>query len=718
MGFKRELRQLFNRLTVRHGPLRVNVTIGWLLFALLTILGTVLISELYTRPSLIEGLEGGAREQADRLATRLLLVWLLMEFVLAALVFTVLHHGVIVPVESFRRNTKSMLGTREEQSAQVLSLNYELRRRTDQLSATLDDNDQLRERMTEVEQAVGHQLIASQNLVGNLSDLVAYVDVDGLITEASPLLCEFLQRHRSAVIGQPFSECFDLYDCYRDNPQEYPLHYLIDDTLRQRSSVPRLSEVLLMTARKEPRRISLRTVCALAGDGTPIGVVVRILDLPSAVQPADPQGSTGAGRLDAITGLHSEKLFDLRMREIIGISRSQNVSHALLLCSPDRLAEVIEAHGLRAGNEVLWRTARLLEEHLPAEVELYRVGLDVIGLLCPFSELLQQGDLADRICHAAAARPFVWGESQHDSTISIGGVEVNSLSEGVEPLLQKAHRAVISARHAGGGIVQLDVPDEILTRRRRQDDDWVSWLLPRLEGGFAHLSSQSILPLAGSATRKPMFEVFIRIEDDDGIWITPEFYMPALERRQLSHKLDLWVIERVLVEMTHQKSLQEDYECACINLSGWSLCEPTFGEEVRALISRMGVPHHKLCFELTEQQVASHLSETLRFMRAVQPLGVRFSLDRYRAMGGLHGLKDAPLDFVKIHPSLTANLRNEPADPVELLHLSWVNKVCLARGITTVALGIEHEQTLRALKALDIQFAQGVAVNKIGPVVT
>ena len=505
--------------------------------------------------------------------------------------FAILHYGVIVPVESFRRSTKSVLGNREDQSSQVLSLNYELRRRNDQLNATLDDNELLRERVTAVEQEVDTQLIATQNLVSNLSDLVAYVDVDGRIAEASPSLCEFLQLHRTAVIGQPFGECFHLYDSYRDNPEEYPLLYLLDDTLRQRSSVPRLSEVLLITARKEQRKVNLRTVCALAADGTPVGVVVRILELGLATARAEPLtlGSSDATRLDPVTGLYSEKIFDLRMREIIGIARTQNVSHALLLCSPDKLAEVVEAHGLRAGNEVLWRTARLLEEHVPGQVELYRVGLDVIGLLCPFADLTSQGDLADLLCHAAAARPFVWGESQHDSSLSIGGVEVNSLSEGVEPLLEKAHRAVISARHAGGGIVQLDVPDEILTRRRRQDDDWVSWLLPRLDGGFAHLSSQSILPLAGSS-QGPMFEVFIRIEDDDGVWITPDFYMPALERRQLSHKLDLWVIERVLAELAGHPRLQEEYECACINLSGWSLCEPSFGEAVSTLIARSGVP--------------------------------------------------------------------------------------------------------------------------------
>ncbi len=712
-----QLRNFISRMTVRHGPLRVNVTIGWLILSILTITATVLISEGFARPQVL-GLLGKAGDSgAEGFVNRLLLLSLVVQLLLAGLVFAILHYGVIVPVESFRRNAKGLLGDRQEQSAQAVSLGYELRRRTDQLQAALDDNELQREQVAAAERKATTHVATTQNLISNLSDLVAYIDVHGHVTEASPLLCEFLQLHRSAVIGVNFNDVFLLFDSYRDNPREYPLNYLIDDVLKQRSSVPRISEVLLITARKEECKISLRTVCAMEADGTPIGVVVRILD--HASNPAKAASAPiDANQTDPVTGLHSEERFDLRMREIIDIARNQKISHALLLCSPDNLAGIIEEHGLRAGNEVLWRTARLLEEHVPGEVELYRVGLDVIGLLCPFSDLARQGDLADRICHASAARPFVWGESQHDATLSIGGVEVDSLSEGVEPLLQKAHRAVISARHAGGGIVQLTMPDEILTHRRRQDDDWVSWLLPRLGSGFAHLSSQSIIPLASNGGKLPMFELFIRIEDDDGVWITPEFYMPALERRQLSHRLDLWVIERTLIEMVGNKALTENYECACINLSGWSLCEPSFGEQVHDLISRYGVPPAKLCFEITEQQVASHLSETLRFMQAVKPLGVRFSLDRYRAMGGLHGLKDAPLDFVKLHPALTAGLRSDPADPMELLHLTWINKICVARGINMVALGVEHEQTIRALKSLEIDYGQGVAINKMGPVVT
>lgn len=718
MNLPTRIRHWINRSSARYGRLRFNVVVGWIGISLFTLVATLLTSEFFMRPQLV-GLVGQTPEQASTLATHSLVLVMGLLLLLSTLVFLVLYYGVVKPLESFRSSAKSQLGqleSLEDYRAENAQLAYQMQRRTDQLAAVLDDNERQRTALSHAENIAEGQIAATHSLIENISDLVAYVSPKGKLTEISLQACEFLQGHRSALLGEHFDNAFNIFDCYRNEPREHPIKGLINEVIARASSVPHITEVLLITPRKDERKIKLRLACALSGDGKPVGVIVRILDDSAANK--DVVVTLDSSRLDRTTNLLSNAVFDNRLRELTDIARSQSCLHSLLLISPDALHSITEQHGFRAGDEVLWRTARLVEEHVGKDVEIYRVGQDMIGLLHPFTELQKLGDVADQLCLASAARPFVWKEAQHDCTISIGGVEISSLSEGIESLLHKTHQALISARHQGGSMVQLAKPDEALIARRRQDDDWIAWLMPRLEGGFGHLSSQAIVPLSSDGDLPSMFEVFVRIEDDDGVWVTPEYFMPALERRQLSHKLDLWVIKTLLAEMSKNKTLLNRFDCACINLSGWSLSEPDFGKDVHELIMFSGVPGSKICFELTEPQVASYLSETLRFMEAVRPLGVRFSLDRYRAMGGLHGLKDAPLDYVKIHPSLTASLRDGNADSIEGLHLNWINKICQARGIKTIALGIEHEQILNVLRTLEIDYAQGVQVNKLGPLVT
>lgn len=718
MNMSKNARHWLNRMSARYGRLRFSVVVGWISIVVVTISAALLTSELYTRPHLIN-LVGQTPEQADAFATQFLLVVLLLLMLLAIVVFSVLHFGVVKPLETFRSSAKSQRGELDsltDYRTENTQLVYEFRRRTEQLEAALDNNETLRDNLNQAEVAMRSHIAANRNLFENVSDLVAYIDLRGKLMEISPLACEFLQWHRTAVIGEDFDHVFNIFDSYRDNPREYPIKGLITEVLARASSLPKITEVLLVTPRKEERKIKLRLSCALGEDSKPVGVVLRIFN--DSLVGGSLIATNESTRIDRVNNLLSDSAFGLRLNELIESARTANVVHSLLLISPDNLAGISEEHGFRAGDELLWRTTRLVEEHLGKDAEVYRVGQDMICLLRPLSELKKQAAMAEGLCLASASRPFVWGDAQLDCTLSISGIEINNLSEGMESLLQKTHQALVKARQQGGGIVQLAKPDEALVTRRRQDNDWINWLTPRLERGFGHLSSQLIVPLDDRSPKPSLFEIYVRIEDEDGVWITPGYFMAALERRRLTQKLDLWVIEALLAEMRKNKTLVSDFDCASVNLSGWSLNGLEFSVAVRELISLSGVPGDKICFELTESQVASHLSETLRFIELVRPLGVRFALDQYRAMGGLHSLKDAPLDYVKIHPSLTAGLHEDTADSIERLHLTWISKICQARGIKTVALGVENELTLSVLRTLGIDYAQGLQVNKMGPLVT
>ena len=720
MSFLLRLHDRFlSDLIARHGRLRVYVLLFWTVISIVLLLAIIAVSKLYITPQMMR-IAGVHAEDANSVSTTFLLLMLGILSAMALLIYRLLNQGLIEPLEKFRSSMKTQIGEQQIQFRnETQNTNFEIRKRVDQLQAALDENDQLRAKLEKAVETSQTQTAAAQNIVQSVSDPVAFVDSAGFVSEASLALCELLQRHRSAIIGAHFEEVFDIYDAYRDTPLSYPIRHLIQDALAQASSVPKIVQVLLLTPHRNELRLGLRLSCAIGPSGEALGVVIRLLPGEKETQSlsSSPGAITGIPPQDMVTGLASAELFDLRLHEIIDIARAQKVSHSLLLLSPDHLATVSEAYGLRAGDEVLWRTARLAREQAGKNVEVYKVGLDLIGMIAPFSALQQQADLVNRLILASSGQPFVWGDNQHESSLSIGGIEINQQSEGAESLLKQVHRALIAARHRGGGVAELYFGDEALESRRRQDDDWIAWLIPRLENGYAHLSSQAIMPIGSSPDLKPLFEVFVRIEDDDGVWITPDYYMPALERRQRSHVLDLWVTRTVITEMARNPALTRDYACACINVSGWSIIEPGFAESIRQLLQQYKVSGSHLCFELSEPQVISHLSETLRFMECLRPLGVRFALDRYRAMGGLHSLREAPLDYVKIHASMTQALSDDHDDAVERLHMTWMNKICQARGITSIALNVEQEHTLRILRSLDIPYAQGVLLNKIGPLV-
>jgi EAL domain-containing protein (putative c-di-GMP-specific phosphodiesterase class I) len=212
-----------------------------------------------------------------------------------------------------------------------------------------------------------------------------------------------------------------------------------------------------------------------------------------------------------------------------------------------------------------------------------------------------------------------------------------------------------------------------------------------------------------------MFEVFVRIEDEDGVWVTPGAFLGAAERHQLTAKLDLEVLHAVLGQLQTNASLIENYACACINLSAASFSSEGFAGELLQILAMSGVPAHRICFEIDEADALSHKAALRRFIDALRPAGIRFSLDRYRAIGGLYELRAVPIDFVKLHDSLLQCLDPGLKDEIGLKHLHWATDIAAAMNIVTIATGIENEAMLGPLKSVGVRYAQGLALNKLGP---
>lgn len=705
------------RLRRRYGSLRVNVLGCWLAVNLATVLAILLGALNFAAPRLAalpEGEAGLARAFAGDLLQAVVLAALL----LAGASFALLYWGLIRPLENYRSSVRTRLDSVDEAKGSERALSgYQLQRSREQLEFALIDNEELRGDLAQsrLRQSEAAALLGA--VLEKVSDPLLLTDPAGRVVEATAAACDLLGLRRGRLVGRGFDELFE--PCAVLRLAEDGKATALGPVLAMRSAIARPQELRLV-GDGQARSFETSLACALGSDAAVLGVIAHFG--AAARQPAelDPMQLLRLQR-DPVTRLPNHELFERRALELIETSRAQMSYHTLMLVSIDNLVDVTERHGLKAGEQLRWSVARLIEEHAGPEREVFQTSHDHIVVLSPHRGMGSESDFADRICLAVTSRPYSWRELSFESTVSIGAVEVSPLSEGLSELLEHANQACVTARQAGGGRAYLLKASQALTARRRNDSEWIAWALPRLEQGYAHLISQAIMPLTPDADgepRRPLFECYVRIEDEDGIWVTPESFMPAMERRQLSHELDLWVIGAVLRELANKPRILDEYDCAGINISAASLRVTDFGDRVAVLLERAGIDGRRLCFEINESDVAAQTADALAFIERLRPLGIRFALDRYRATGGLHSLRDTPLDFVKIHPSLLSRLHGVVPDPLDLLHVSWINKICQARGIAAVATGIEYEDVARCLREAEVAYGQGVHLNKIGPVLT
>ncbi|MDR3415988.1 MAG: EAL domain-containing protein [Nevskia sp.] len=588
-------------------------------------------------------------------------------------------------------------------------------RRMAQLEAALTDNEELRRKMEALSssQAVAERLFRST--LDTVTDRLIMVSA-GCVVEISPFAASFLGLDRTKVVGREFDEVVRLFDLAQDKPEEHRLRGL---TRPGESGAPRHEQIetLFMPVIGEPQRVLVSVTPVSGAADEAAAVMVRLEPvLDEAREPLTRPAEGSSSGTDFATGLPGREALGVQLRELMANADATSTVHALLLVAVDNQVQVTDSLGYRAGDELMYGVAQILCDMVGARGTCYRVGGDVLGAMLPRVSAAQAAEIGKRVGVAVSGRTFTCGDIRFESSVSIGVADSTADSVSADSLQEHAHTALAKARFEGNGTSRVyEAGDRIPEQQRRSDREWISWLQRRLGSGHLRLASQDIQPLAEGKDVKPMFEVYARIEDEDGVWVTPRSFLGAVERYQFTGKLDLQVLEAVLGELNRRPDILNRYEFASINMSAASMTDPAFAAEVLQAIALTGVPGHYICIEVDENHALSNQSALRRFMQTVRPAGIRFALDRYRGVGGLYELRELPIDYVKLHESLLQCLDPALADKIGLRHLSWVCELAHMHKAVAVATGVERQEILPLLRTNGVDFAQGVAINKLGP---
>lgn len=593
-----------------------------------------------------------------------------------------------------------------------------LRHHSTALQQELDALAKHRESLTtEVDRLLANQKSAMTTLnaaVSMTQDFLILTDPDGRIRDISATTLELLDIGRPEVLGKPFTEVVRLYDPSKSKPRESPLDSLVAKVTKSRSTIPRLEEALLVNRRDQERKVLVSAAAILERETDLVGALVRIDTYRAGKTETAREAAPAASSVttDPDTGLPNRLAFERRIDELIKIARAQRSTHALMLLSPDTLQQVNDQHGHWAGEQLLWQMARILRETVPPQGDCFRISGAHFAVLMPFTPAAEAAHLAERIRVAIEGREFKWQEFSFEATVSIGVVAIPPDAEGYKVLLGMANRVLGAAKAENGNAVQVQTPDQPLLERRKQDREWVAWLGRRLKGGYAHLISQAIEPLALGPAGQPLLEVLLRIEDEDGAWVNPGTFLPSVVRHNLTAQIDVWLLRRVLAVLAKDPALLSQYECVTVNLARSSLTEADFAERIAEALAESSVSARHVCFEIDALTSINHPSDVNRFVTTVQATGARFALDRCKAALGLQALTTLPIEFVKIHMAL---IHRAASNPMDRAYVNWINEAAHQLDRRTIATGVEDEATLKMLRELGIDYAQGIQINKLGP---
>jgi EAL domain-containing protein (putative c-di-GMP-specific phosphodiesterase class I) len=338
---------------------------------------------------------------------------------------------------------------------------------------------------------------------------------------------------------------------------------------------------------------------------------------------------------------------------------------------------------------------------------LGRIGGDVFAVLVHGAERGKAVALAEELLERVRRHAFVVKREPLRITLSAGvtSLEERPVTGGV--LLAEAEEALDTAKEAGRDRVSIE------SEGKGSDDQrvWTERVRQATERGLFILVCQPIVDLAKSETTQ--YEVLLRMRDDGGGLVEPRAFLATAERFGLIGGIDRWVTQQAVRLIEAHKRQGRDLTLE-VNLSGKTMTDQRFPDDVKRQIAKAGIDPASLVFEVTETAAVADIEHAREFAQRLSRLGCRFALDDFGAgYASFYYLKHLPISYLKIDGEFVRDL---PKSRTDQLIIKALVDVCEGLGIKTIAEFVGDEKTLALVSKLGVDFAQGYHFGKPEPV--
>lgn len=409
---------------------------------------------------------------------------------------------------------------------------------------------------------------------------------------------------------------------------------------------------------------------------------------------------------DQLTGLYNRRHFVDFVADAIEKDLGGK-KLAMLYIDVDQFKVINDTCGHTAGDIYIKELSHELFEVTHQQLCFARLSADEFGLLSVYES---DGEL-DTLAHSILAKvrnfEFKWDKHTFNQSVSIGLCVYESASMSPEEFLSYADTACIVAKENGRNNFHVYSNEMGMNVTYERELYWINQVTRALKEDSFVLFYQHYRPLS-STEEKDHFEVLVRLEDSNDKVIIPDYFMPAAERYNLSCKIDRWVVENTFDWLNTHDEFQKSTASCNINLSGASIADEDFKFFLLNAFEKYHIPHHLICFEITETMAIIKMAEAIKFMEEFRRLGCTFALDDFGTGFSSYGyLKNLPVDYVKIDGNF---IRDILSDPIDLAMVTSIRDIAEAMSIKTVAEFVENKDVMVQLGKMGVDYAQGYAV--------
>ena len=415
---------------------------------------------------------------------------------------------------------------------------------------------------------------------------------------------------------------------------------------------------------------------------------------------------------DALSGLINRREFEMRLQRALDAAQATGTSHAVCYLDLDQFKIINDTCGHVAGDELIRQLAHLLQNRVRSNDALARLGGDEFGLLLHDCSMADAVGIANALLRAVEQYQFVWGASTFTVGASIGVVPLSSNFRRITQVLQAADAACYAAKDEGRNRVHVYQEDDTVVAQRHGEMQWVARVKRALNENRFFLEAQPIVPIleAGTQPAAPRsYELLLRMRELDGSVVPPGAFLPAVERYNLTQRVDRWVISNALHWLAANPATTQRIGRVYVNLSGDSLSDPQLHDFIRTMLDETRVQPVKIGFEITETAAIGNLTRANQLIAELRRLGCAFSLDDFGSgVSSFAYLKALTVDWLKIDGLFVGNIVHDRVDHEMVRSITDIGHVM---GKKVVAESVESTAVLERLRQMGVDYAQGHALG-------
>jgi len=369
---------------------------------------------------------------------------------------------------------------------------------------------------------------------------------------------------------------------------------------------------------------------------------------------------------------------------------------------PDRFVDIQHSIGVLASEDFMAQLAELLRVQLTPTDLCGRFGGNGFLILLERGTARDVETWAENVVKRVNEHTFSIDDKTISATVTVGLGLLSSTNTDVGAAVTDALNATRRGRELGGNQMYVVDKSDTDTRVQAYDKIWVKHIKTALMENRFRLVQQPIASLLGED--KGMFDVLVRMLDENRAEVLPAEFIAAAERNDLMKNIDRWVIGASMSFAANRKA-----SCIFVRVSKDTVLDKSVIGWLEIQLRSLKIEPSRLCIQVTEEMATQYVKPTIEFADSLRKLGFRFALEHFgTGRDPLKLLADIRMNFIKVDGSLMQGLST---NQLQQQRVKGLVEAAKRKGVETIAERVEDANTMAVLWQLGIEFIQGYFVN-------